>query len=124
LKLSDKQISFTTTICRFILILNDHGYGVVVGEAQRPEEMAKIYAERGIGTQNSNHIIKLAWDLLLYKNGIYLTDSKEYEFAGRIWKSMPQPEGYICCWGGDFKDKQGNPKPDGNHFSYEHLGYK
>lgn len=126
MKLSDKQQIFSRAIARFILILHDHGIGCTLGEALRPDALTKLYAEQGKGIDNSLHELKLAIDLNLFERGVYLTDSTcdTYKLAGRLWKEMLIPEGCTPCWGGDFKDKHGKPKPDGNHFSFEHNGVK
>ncbi len=69
------------------------------------------------------HPVGLAEDVLLYadtdKDGEqddYLTDSEAHRPFGTFWKSLHP----LCCWGGDFKDAQGRPKPDGNHYSILH----
>lgn len=100
-----------------ILKAQEMGYQVTLGEAYRTEEQSKIYADSGVGISNSLHRIRLAIDLNLFKNGKYLTDSKDYEPLGEWWESMSCQD-YTLCWGGRFL------KQDGNHFSMGHVGVK
>jgi len=58
----------------------------------------------------SLHYEGLAKDILLFKDGEYLTKTSDYEKLGRFWKFIGG------TWGGDFND--------GNHFSLEHNGMK
>jgi hypothetical protein len=77
-----------------------------------PHERKKIYKStvgHGRG-RNSVHNLKLAKDLLLFKDGKYLTKTEDYAFAGLYWISLHP----LCRWGGAFSD--------GNHFSLEHNG--
>ena len=60
--------------------------------------------------KNSLHYLGLAGDLVLYKEGKYLTSTEDYKFAGEFWETMGG------SWGGRFND--------GNHFSIEHNGKK
>lgn len=91
------------------------GYEVTLGEAWRPDETARIYAERGIGIDNSLHRLRLAKDLNLFKGGKFLTLTEEYREIGELWEAMSTDE-YQCVWGGRFGD--------GNHFSISHQGIK
>lgn len=118
--LSTKQAIFCKNASKFILKLNEYGYDVTDGEAYRTKEQAEWYAKKGIGSKNSLHCIRLARDLNLFLDGVYLEKTEDYKFAGDIWKSIHE----LNRWGGDFKDKEGNPKPDANHFSMEHEGKK
>lgn len=54
----------------------------------------------------SLHYDGCAGDLILYKNGTYITDTETYQPLGEYWEVL-DPN---CRWGGRFKD--------GNHFSY------
>jgi len=56
-------------------------------------------------SENSLHYKRLAIDLNLFKDGKYLTETKDHEPLGSFWKSIGG------SWGGDFKNK------DGNHYS-------
>src|SRR5579872_1296271 len=96
------------------------GYEIAWGETLRSPVQAAANAATGVGIKNSLHELGLAVDLKLFKNGEYLTDSADYQLLGEYWKSLdPQ-----CCWGGDFKDEHGNPRPDGDHFSITYQGIK
>jgi len=61
----------------------------------------------------SLHYYGCALDLILYKDGIYVPDTEPYRPLGEYWKTLHP----YCKWGGDFKDFEGKPQPDGNHFS-------
>jgi len=62
------------------------------------------------GIRNSLHSKRLAIDLMLFKDGVYLTNSEDYRPLGEFWESIGG------TWGGRFHD--------GNHFSCEHEGIK
>ena len=83
------------------------GYKVSKGECWRSPEQAQIDADKGSGVAHSLHTERLATDLLLFKDGVYLTETADYVTLGAWWKS----QGPAYCWGGDFS------RPDGDHFS-------
>lgn len=112
-RLSELRIQHTTNIAQLIMRLNLLGYGVAVDEWKRTKEQAKIYHDLGVGSLDSLHCDGLATDLLLYKDGVYLTKTEDYKVAGDIWKSLDP----LCKWGGDWK-------VDGNHFSTAFMGRK
>lgn len=66
--------------------------------------------------KGSLHHIGLAGDVLLYKDGKYLTSTEEYLPLGTFWESLGITRNLPLRWGGRFKD--------GNHFSYEWGGKK
>jgi len=118
--LSHKQARFLLLVCDFIPKVTALGFTVTGGELLRTQVQADWNAKHGIGISTSLHMAKLAIDLCLYKDGVYLIRSEDYKPAGDLWKTLA-PD---ARWGGDFKDSKGNPKPDGNHFSLEHEGRK
>lgn len=113
--LGDKQRLFTRLVGLLIEFAYQQGYELTLGEAYRTPEQAKAHAKAGKGIANSLHTMRLAIDLNLFKDGVFLTQSEDHAPLGVFWKSL-HPE---CCWGGDFK-----PMQDGNHYSLSHGGVK
>lgn len=56
--------------------------------------------------KGSLHHNGLAADVLLYKDGVYLTKTEDHTAFGEYWESL-HPH---CKWGGHFRD--------GNHYSF------
>jgi hypothetical protein len=104
-------------VSKLIYEINISGYACTFGEAWRTPEMAAIYAKRGTGISHSLHCIRLAVDLLLFKDGVWITDTESYRPFGTYWCSLNS----LNRWGGDW-DKDGVPDPgenDGNHFEMQ-----
>jgi D-alanyl-D-alanine carboxypeptidase len=114
MSLSEQQRAFCLNVGKLIIWAYDNGYEFTFGEALRTPEQAAHNATTGAGIANSLHLIKLAIDLNLFKDGVYQTDSAAYKPIGDYWKSLDP----INAWGGDFS------KPDGNHFSSSYGGTK
>lgn len=103
------QSQFCYLSAKLIIFAFDSGFELTYGEAYRPSETAKLYADKGIGTANSLHGERLAIDLNLFLRGEWISgESTHWEALGRYWESL-SPE---CRWGGRFK------KRDYNHFSF------
>lgn len=94
------------------------GYELTWGQTQRSQAEATANAVSGAGISNSLHLVKLAVDLNLFKDGKLLTLVNDFRPLGEYWKSLHP----LCRWGGDFKDKSGKPKPDADHFSVTYNG--
>lgn len=105
--LSEQQRLFSKLLGAFLIWIDAHGYEVVGGDWHRTQAQADANAAAGSGISHSLHTISLAVDLMLFKDGIYQTDSAAYEPLGEYWESLHS----LCCWGGRFQ------KPDGDHFS-------
>lgn len=76
-----------------------------IGEAERTKLQAELYAAKGKGIRNSQHLMRLAIDLLFFdKENNYRTDTDFYKQAGDYWESLDP----LCRWGGRYGD--------GNHF--------
>lgn len=111
------QSKFTLSISEFIQDAYKINYIFTFGEAWRPPEMAKIYAQEGKGIINSVHCERLAVDLNAFYNGEYLDGSKDSHIPlltklGELWEAKGG------CWGGRFE------RQDYNHYSFEYNGVK
>jgi hypothetical protein len=98
--LRNKQSKFVRMAALLILYADEKGYELTFGDA---------FALSG-HKKNSNHYIRLAIDLNLFKDGKYLTSTEDHRELGEFWESLGG------CWGGRFDD--------GNHYSIEHNGRK
>ena len=109
MKLGDKQRMFTWMISQLINYIYMNEYQATFEDAYRdPRLFGAIGEDLGYGRLRSNHKIRLAIDLNLFKDGKYLTETSDHEKFGIFWESIGG------SWGGRFKD--------GNHYSLEHEG--
>lgn len=108
--LSERQQLFAQNVSRLIQFVYTSGNACTLGEAYRTQEQAEWYAAKGIGSKNSLHCKRLAIDLNLFKDGVYLNKSDDYEFLGNYWYSLHEDN----RWGG--------AGGDGNHFSMTDTG--
>ena len=106
------QTQFAGMVATLILKAAELGYEVTLGEAYRTPEQAAINAAKGSGINHSLHTDRLAIDINLFKDGIYLTKTPDYQPLGEWWESVGG------AWGGRFE------KQDGNHFSLAYNGRK
>lgn len=102
------QADFARALAHLILWTRQQGYTITLGEAERPPEVAALYARDGRGITDSQHTRRLAADLHLYINGRYQTDSAAHAPIGAYWESLD----HRAKWGGRF------PRPDGNHYEF------
>lgn len=105
--LGEKQREFSRHVALLILKAYELGYEITFGEAWRsPEEATRR------GFPNSLHRDRLAIDLNLFKDGVYLTKTEDHRELGEWWEKQHE----LACWGGRFND--------GNHYSFTHNGRK
>ena len=95
--LRERQSKFALMVAQLIIFTYDLGYEITLGDA---------FASIG-HKQNSNHYIRLAIDLNLFKNGKYLADGSGHKELHDYWDSI----------GG-----AGRILHDLNHYSLEHEG--
>ena len=88
------------------------GYEVVMGETWRGPAQVAAYAASGKGHPRTLHALCLAGHLWLFRDGKYLTETRDYWSLGQWWKQQHD----LCRWGGDFGSR------DGIHFSVTHRG--
>lgn len=113
--LRQKQSLFASLTARLIDQAIALGFEVTFGETYRSPEEAKRLAKLGKGIVNSLHCQRLAIDLNLFRDGVYLSSSASHEPLG-VWWEAQSTEDYECAWGGRFGD--------GNHYSIAHGGRK
>lgn len=111
--LGDKQRVFTRNVGRLIEWAYLNGFEITLAEAYRTPEQAQANAANGSGIANSLHCKRLAIDLNLFKDGVYLTKTSDHKRLGAYWESLDESN----CWGGSWGE-------DGNHYSMEHEGIK
>ena len=103
--LGEKQELFMKLLPRLIDKAHELGFAVRGGDLFRDPRCP-------YGIPKSCHQLKLAIDLNLFKEGVYLTRSEDHRELGEWWEKQHP----LCRWGGRFKD--------GNHYSLEHDGRK
>lgn len=113
--LGERQRVFVRLVGELIQFAYAQGFELTFGEAYRTPEQSALNAKAGKGIANSLHGLRLAIDLNLFKDGVYLETSEAHRPLGEFWKSL-HPD---CCWGGDF-----TPRADGNHYSLTYGGIK
>jgi len=113
--LREKQSLFVRTVAAMVQHFTALGYEFTFGEAYRSKEEAERLANADKGIKNSLHTVRLAIDLMLFKDGKYLTKTEDYRPLGEWWESNSK-DGIQFAWGGRFND--------GNHFSIAHQGKK
>ena len=96
--LGKKQRRFSFMVALLLLYAYSQGFEVSLGDASRMDC-------KGHKT-GSYHYLRLAIDLNLFLNRIYLTETKHHQRLGEFWKLLGGTHG------GDFKS------PDGNHYSF------
>lgn len=112
--LRQKQSRFARSVPLLLQYMTARGYEYTLGEVWRTQAQANANAASGAGISNSLHLERLAIDVNLFKDGIYLADGKDHAPFGAFWKSL----GADYAWGGDFS------KPDPNHYSISYAGRK
>lgn len=113
--LGEQQKLFALHFGILLVWLYDNGYECSIDEVLRTHAQAAINAASGTGVVHSLHLLHLAGDLNIFKDGKFLTTVDEIRPVGEYWKSLHP----LCRWGGDF-----HTRPDADHFSMEYQGVK
>ena len=100
MRLGEKQELFALLIAEHIIWLYKKGYKCRLGDFMAHDRHKK----------NSNHYIKLAGDINLFKDDDFLMETEEHRESGEKWETRHE----LCSWGGRYQD--------GNHYSLEHQG--
>lgn len=111
--IGQKQRLFARLVPRLIDKAHELGFEVTLGDAFRdPRVHGELGVEKGYGHARSAHKAKLAIDLNLFRDGVYLTSTEAHRALGEWWEQQHT----FARWGGRFRD--------GNHYSLEHGGVK
>ena len=89
--LGEKQRRFTLMAAKLIEHIYASGYQATFGDAYRdPRVHGPMGAKKvnSYSAANSCHKLRLAVDLQLFKDGVYLTSTEDYAFAGKYWESI------------------------------------
>lgn len=113
--MSQLQEEFAQSVATLIRKAAELGYGVTFGDAYRSPQQAAANAASGSGIANSLHCERLAIDLNLFKDGVYITDDRGHRELGTWWKTL----GPRYRWGGDFSTRK-----DFNHYSLSPDGVR
>lgn len=112
--LGELQRIFASQIPGLINKALELGFEVTLGDAYRDPRAFGGVGEDGptYGAAFSCHKSRLAIDLNLFKNGVFITDSDGHKPLGEWWEAQHD----LNCWGGRFND--------GNHYSMTWQGRK
>ena len=99
-KLRAQQHQFAMMIAHLLDFIEAYGFEVTLGDAYRDPRATFPY-----GHPNSYHRRRLAQDLNLFRDGIYLVTVKDYLPVGEEWERLGG------TWGGRWSP------PDVPHFS-------
>jgi hypothetical protein len=109
--LLQKQFRFMRMKAQLYAFAWKNGYEITQGDGYRAELVfGKMGERKGYGESYSQHKVRLAEDINLFKNGRWLKDTSDHLPLGQFWESIGG------SWGGRFGD--------GNHYSLEHDGHK
>lgn len=105
------QSEFAHLIPSLITYARALGYEVTLGDAFRdPRVHGEIGEKKGYGHSKSAHKLRLALDLNLFKDGVYLEGTEAHRELGEWWEQQHP----LARWGGRFND--------GNHYSFYYQG--
>ena len=99
--LGERQELFAKLYPQLLIYIQLKGYQIRLGDT---------YAREG-HRENSNHYIKLAGDINLFKGGKFLILTDDHREFGEFWEKLHP----LCRWGGRFDD--------GNHYSIIYKGW-
>lgn len=109
--LGQKQRRFAKMVGQLLAKIHELGYECTLGDAYRdPRLHGEMGVQKGYGHPASAHKIRLAIDLNLFKDGVYLASTEDHQPIGEWWESIGG------SWGGRFRD--------GNHYSLAHGGVR
>jgi len=113
MSLGKKQERFSRLLCDLLNFAHQAGYEVRLGDIFRdPRVHGGLGEKKGYGHRNSAHKLKLAADLNLTKDGVYLQGEAAHRAHTELHK----------FW--DFVGGAERIPNDLNHYSFEHGGIR
>lgn len=108
MKLGKKQELFMRLLPRLIDKAHELGFEIRGGDLFRdPRTNGENGVKKGYGASNSRHKLKIAIDLNLFKDGVFMQKTSDHEELGQWWEAQHE----LCRWGGRFND--------GNHYELQ-----
>lgn len=99
--LQTRQTAFAFALAILLTRAKLMGYEITIGDVWAvPCPICKYYGHK----PNSKHRLKLAADLNLFSNGVYLDKTEDHRPLGEFWEKIGGK------WGGRFDD--------GNHYEW------
>jgi hypothetical protein len=118
MSLVDKQSDFAWALGQLLT----YAHGLLWAGQTVQLTMGDAYRDPRVpyGHPKSCHRARLACDLNLYVNGIWITDSAHptWKLLGDVWETLD----HRARWGGQGTAHPEGLKHDGNHFAFEHEG--
>jgi len=113
MRLSEIQRLFAKTSILLLQHVLDEGYEFTYGDAYRdPRVFGEVGEYAGYGHKRSGHKQRIAIDINLFKDGVWLQKTEDHAPIGEWWEQQHE----LARWGGRFND--------GNHYSFEWNGVK
>lgn len=113
MSLGAMQKAFARLVPRLIDRAHELGFEVTLGDAYRdPRVHGALGVKLGYGHPRSAHKQKIAIDLNLFKDGVFLETTEAHKELGEWWEKQHP----LARWGGRFSD--------GNHYSFEVDGIR
>lgn len=107
------QSEFARLVPRLIDKAFEMGFEVTLGDAYRdPKVHGQLGVRMSYSHPRSAHKVRLAIDLMLFKDGEWLEMTEDHRPLGEWWEQQHP----LARWGGRFND--------GNHYSFEWNGVK
>ena len=109
MSLVTEQAAFLLDMCKLIQFATEQGFTLTAGELYRTPEQQEICMKTGrSSTMNSLHLVRLAVDFNIFKDGKLVGNKATLAPLGAYWESLNP----LNSWGGNGKKLVDTP-----HFS-------
>ena len=109
MSLVTEQAAFLLDMCKLIQYATEQGFTLTAGELYRTPEQQEIYVKTNrSSTMNSMHLLRLAVDFNIFKDGKLVGNKATLAPLGAYWESLNP----LNSWGGNGKKLVDTP-----HFS-------